>query len=110
MTEDVTTIYGTAIQTKIAEQEDAVAMDTVGKTKHYDVVVNGRPKVITTDEVTFEQLLALAFDPVPDGPNWVFTVTYRRGHGNKPEGSLLPGDSVKVKKGMIFNVTATDKS
>ncbi|SDN01117.1 Multiubiquitin [Lentzea albidocapillata subsp. violacea] len=79
-------------------------------TKHYEVVVNGRTKTVTTDELTFDEVMGLAYDPVPSGPNWVFTVTYRRGHGNKPEGTLAPGESVKVKKGMIFNVTATDKS
>jgi Multiubiquitin len=40
----------------------------------------------------------------------MFTVTYRRGEGNKPEGTLVEGETVKVKEGMIFNVTATDKS
>ncbi|KFZ77016.1 hypothetical protein ED92_38620 [Amycolatopsis sp. MJM2582] len=84
--------------------------DTAASRKHYEIVVNGREKVVDTDEVTFEQLVHLAFNPVPSGPNWVFTVTYRRGHGHKPEGTLKPGESVKVKKGMIFNVTATDKS
>ncbi|WP_408626473.1 multiubiquitin domain-containing protein [Amycolatopsis thermoflava] len=39
-----------------------------------------------------------------------FTVTFRRGSGHKPEGTLRPGETVKVKEGMIFNVTATDKS
>lgn len=80
------------------------------KAKHYEIVVNGRDKVVTTEELSFEQILKLAFDPVPSGPNWVFTVTYRRGDGHKPEGTLTPGEHVKVKKGMIFNVTATDKS
>lgn len=84
--------------------------DTAADRKHYEIVVNGREKVVTTDEVTFEQLVQLAFNPVPSGPNWVFTVTYRRGGGHKPEGTLKPGEHVKVKKGMIFNVTATDKS
>lgn len=80
------------------------------KYKHYDVIVNGRPKVITNDQVSFAQLLPLAFDPVPSGSNWVFTITFRRGAGHKPEGTLTTGQSVKVKEGMIFNVTATDKS
>ncbi len=85
--------------------------DTVAdKTKTHEVVVNGRVKTVTTDELTFEQVLHLAFDPVPNGPNWVFTVTYRRGDGHQPEGTLKPGESVKVKNGMIFDVTATDKS
>ena len=75
------------------------------------IVVNGREREIEKKtELSFEDVLRLAFDPVPSGPNWVFTVTYRRGHGDKPEGSLLEGQTVKVKDGMIFNVTATDKS
>lgn len=80
------------------------------KTKTYEIVVNGRPKNVTTKELSFEQIVKLAYDPVPSGRNWVFTVTYRRGTGNKPEGTLKPGENVKVKNGMIFNVTATDKS
>lgn len=88
-----------------------MATDVVAqKTKHYEVLVNGRAKIVTTDELTFGQILELAFDPVPSGPNWVFTVSYRRGDGHKPEGTLKPGESVKVKDGMIFDVTATDKS
>ncbi len=79
-------------------------------TKEYSVVVNGRPRTVDTKELSFEGLLELAFDPVPSGPNWVFTVTYRRGQGDKPEGSLTAGKTVKVKDGMVFNVTATDKS
>ncbi|MGH3626047.1 MAG: multiubiquitin domain-containing protein [Sciscionella sp.] len=80
------------------------------RTKQREVIVNGRKRVVTTDELTFDEVVALAYDPVPSGPNWVFTITYRRGGGRKPEGTLRPGESVKVKEGMIFNVTATDKS
>jgi hypothetical protein len=74
------------------------------------IIVNGREKVVASKELTFDQVVALAYDNPPSGPNWVFTVTYRRGHGQKPEGSLVEGGTVKVKEGMIFNVTATDKS
>ena len=87
-----------------------MAADTGTTEKTYEVVVNGRVKTVTTDELSFEQVVQLALDPVPSGPNWVFTVTYRRAHGDKPEGTLKPGQSVKVKDGMIFDVTATDKS
>jgi len=74
------------------------------------IVVNGRPKKVEKGELTYDEVLALAFDPVPSGPNWVFTVTYRRGHGPRGEGTLTLGESVKVVDGMIFDVTATDKS
>jgi hypothetical protein len=76
----------------------------------YTIVVNGQQKTVEASELSFEQVVALAFDPVPTGPNVMFTITYRRGHGDKPEGTLTEGESVKVKEGMIFDVTATDKS
>jgi hypothetical protein len=78
--------------------------------KDITIVVNGREKTVTGKELTFAQLVALAFDTPPTGENIVFTITYRRGQGEKPEGSLVEGEAVKIKKGMIFNVTATDKS
>ncbi|ODR99524.1 hypothetical protein AUC68_04790 [Methyloceanibacter methanicus] len=74
------------------------------------MVVNGREKTVPKGEYSFDQIVALAFDPVPTGNNIVFTITYRGGHGHKPEGILVEGESVKVKDGMIFNVKATDKS
>lgn len=84
--------------------------ETKRATKTDTIVVNGVQKEVTTKELTFDQVVDLAFNPRPSGPYWVFTVTYRRGHGEKPEGSLQPGETVKVMDGMIFNVTATDKS
>ena len=74
------------------------------------IVVNTREHEWRREEISFEQVLALAFNPVPSGPIWEFTVGYRRGPGNRPQGSLTPGRSVKVKDGMVFNATATDKS
>ena len=81
-----------------------------GQHKEITIIVNGREKVVDKKELSFSEIIALAFENPPTGPNFVFTVTFRRGHGHKPEGTLLPGETVKIKKGMIFNVTATDKS
>ena len=74
------------------------------------IIINAREHTTTSKELTFDQIVALAFPTQPTGPNVLFTITYRRGHGNKPEGSLLAGESVKVKDGMVFVVSATDKS
>ena len=74
------------------------------------IVVNGREKEVEKGRLTFDQLVALAFDDPPTGEFICFTITYRRGQGNKPEGTLVEGESVRVREGMIFNVTATDKS
>lgn len=79
-----------------------------GQTKEFTIIVNGRAKVVAEKELSFAQIVALA--SLPTGPNFVFTVTYRRGEGKKPEGTLVEGGTVRIKDGMIFNVTATDKS
>lgn len=81
-----------------------------GKIKDFIIIINGREKQVHEKELSFSQIVALAFDNPPTGENIVFTITYRRGLGNKPEGTLIEGETVKIKDGMIFNVTATDKS
>lgn len=83
---------------------------TADKVKAHTIIVNGREKEFAGKEISFEQVIALAFGEVSANPNISYTVTYKRGEGNKPEGSLVAGESVKVKEGMIFNATATDKS
>ncbi|MBW4985878.1 multiubiquitin domain-containing protein [Mameliella sp. CS4] len=78
--------------------------------KQVTIIVNGREKTVGKGDLSMDEIVRLAFDNPPTGEFVCFTITYRRGQGNKPEGSLEAGGSVKVKKGMIFNVTATDKS
>ena len=78
--------------------------------KPVTVMVNARQKKVASKTLTCEEVVALAFENPPTGENVMFTVTYRRGEGNKPDGSLVAGETVKVKEGMIINVTATDKS
>jgi hypothetical protein len=75
------------------------------------VIVNGTPKTVSKkDELTFDEIVRLAFDPIPTGENILITVAYRRGHASKPQGTVLPGGSVKIVHNMVFDVTATDKS
>jgi hypothetical protein len=74
------------------------------------IIVNGRKKEAPSRMLTFMQVVALAFDPVPSGPEWVFTVTYRKAASKPHEGTLTEGETVTVRNGAIFNVTATNKS
>lgn len=74
------------------------------------VIVNTRPYDVDKDEITFEHVVSLAFGEAPGGETVAYTVSYRRGRSNKPTGALVEGANVKVKAGMIFNVTKTDKS
>lgn len=74
------------------------------------VIVNGRPREVRGPELSFEEVVNLAYDNnPPSGPYIVITVTYSRGVGGA-QGTMCPGDSVKIRERMIFNVTATDKS
>ena len=82
----------------------------MGKDKLVTIIVNGTQKSVAKDDLTYDEVVHLAFESPPYGENTLFTITYRRGQGNKPEGILAPGETVKVKEGMIFDVTATDKS
>lgn len=72
------------------------------------IVVNGREVPVDEKELTYEEVIKFAY-PSPD-PNALFTVTYRRGRGEKPEGSLVAGQTLKVKEGMVINVTITGRS
>ena len=83
-----------------------------GKPKpiHIEIFVNGRLKVVDSREVSFERIVMLAFDPVPTGPNILFTVTYRDGPPANPRGHMIDGQTLQVKDRMKFDVTATDKS
>lgn len=74
------------------------------------IVINGREKEVAQQELTFAEVVNLAFGAPPSGETTTYTVTFKRGHGDKPEGSLVEGGTVKVKNGMVFNVTRTDKS
>jgi hypothetical protein len=85
-------------------------MGETAKEHETGIIVNGQEKTVTEKQISFDGVVALAFNPVPEGPYILITVAYRRGHGEKPQGTLTKGESVKVKNGMIFDVTATDRS
>ncbi len=79
--------------------------------KTVTIIVNGRVKTVPKNEqITFDQVVALAFPNPPTGDGVQFTVQYTRGEGNKPSGALVEGQSVKVKEGMEFDVTPTNRS
>lgn len=78
--------------------------------KEVTIIVNTREKTWNKKEISYEEVIVLAFGSYSNDENVVYTVTYSKGHDSHHEGSLVKGDSVKVKDGMIFNVTQTNKS
>ena len=91
-------------------KEDEHFHSGAAQQKQFDIFVNGRKKIVTAREFSFDRVVALAFNPIPTGPNVMFTITYRHGPHENPKGDFLPGGILKIKGGMIFNVTQTDKS
>jgi hypothetical protein len=75
--------------------------------KTFTIIVNGREKEVDHKVASFAEIVALA--NIPGDVNTVYTVTYKKGRRGA-EGTMVEGDTVKIKNGMIFNVTATSKS
>ena len=76
------------------------------------IVVNGREVRLREADVSFEDLVGLAFpgtDLTTSGSR-ALTVTYRRGPPDRPEGSLISREAIRVQPGEVFNVTGTNKS
>ncbi len=78
--------------------------------KGFSIVVNGREKTVEDEELTFDRVVALAFEDPPTGEFICFTIIYRKAGGRKPEGILIEGEAVKLRDGTVINVTVTDKS
>jgi hypothetical protein len=76
----------------------------------FTVIVNGRPRRVENRKLTFDEVIALAYENPPRGEFICYTITYRGGVCTKSEGMLVEGESVEIKEGMVFNVTLTDKS
>lgn len=70
------------------------------------IVVNGREKEIDRGPISHERIVQLAFGT--EAPAVTHTVNWRRADGD--EGSLLAGESVGAREGMIFTATATNRS
>jgi len=78
--------------------------------KEIIIIVNGKKKTVVDTSLTFEEIVKLAYPIPPDGPLTLFTVSYRNGPKQNPNGNLTSGHKVRIKKDMVFNVTPTDKS
>jgi hypothetical protein len=78
--------------------------------KTVTIVVNGTPHEWPKEEITYAQVATLDVPDYEQHPEVTYSVKYKRGHGDKPEGILSIGGSVKVKEGMVFSVSKTGQS
>ncbi|MDO9151045.1 MAG: multiubiquitin domain-containing protein [Methylotenera sp.] len=82
------------------------------KSKEHEItiIVNATEQVVDDKDITYLEVVQLCFPSAVIGGNVIYTVTYKKGTSSNQQGAMDIGDTVKIKKGMIFNVTPTDKS
>jgi Multiubiquitin len=78
--------------------------------KTFSIVVNGSQHTWTQDTISYAEVVTLDVPDYAQHPEITYSVKYTRGHGDKPEGILTPGGSVKVKNEMVFSVQETGQS
>ena len=80
--------------------------------KPITVIVNGVEKRLPlgTHVLSYEEVVRLAYGSYSDDSQTIYTVVYSNGPAENRKGSLVKGKSVKIQKGMIFNVGRSDKS
>jgi Multiubiquitin len=76
----------------------------------FDIFVNTREKIVHEKEISYVQVVELAYPNVPEDPKLLYTITYSKGPAENPSGTLVKGKKVKVKNEMEFNVTPTVNS
>lgn len=74
------------------------------------IVVNARKKTVAGAKISFEKIVKLAFPNGPPTPETVYTVAYSNGPPRNPEGKMVAGQNVKIRDGMVFDVTETSRS
>lgn len=74
------------------------------------IIVEGTPHEWPKEEISYAEVVTLEVPDYAQHPEITYSVKYKKGHSHKPEGVLSPGDSVKVKEGMIFSVSETGQS
>lgn len=79
--------------------------------KTVTIIVEGTPhEWPKKQEITYAELVTLEVPDYAQHPEITYSVKFTKGNGSKPAGVLAPGGSIKVKEGMIFNVSETGQS
>lgn len=80
------------------------------KKKDVTIIVNAQPKEWDKEQISFDQVVKLAFPDVSPHDNKVYYVNYEKGPKQNVEGMMDPGSKVHVQEGMEFHVERGDKS
>ncbi|GLZ88731.1 hypothetical protein Pres01_47820 [Metapseudomonas resinovorans] len=78
-----------------------------GKPNQTHIIVNGRPRTVEGDQVSYAQIVAMGSDGA-DPSQAFYTVQYTGPH--VPDGTLAEGQTMKIYNGMKFDVSKTNRS
>ena len=120
----VQAIEGLGIEDRFVDAEDATDLRRPGMERFntapwegrhpITIFVNTQPKVVTRRRLSYDEIVRLACENPQGGlvmtPGAFFSITYSEGCHPQIEGSVVAGQSVKVKEGMIIHVRATNQS
>ena len=93
----------------VAEDSKPQTID-VEDHKTVTIVVEGTPHQWAEEYITYDEVVTLEVPDYAQNPEITYTVIYKRGPRDKPEGTLSKGGTVKVLEGMAFNVSPTGQS
>lgn len=92
------------------DDSTSTSSEAPGQTKEIKIFVNTRSKIVTGKEISYADVVKLAFADAFQNPNALYTVTYQYAEGNKQGGSMVEGDTAKLKKEMQFTVQFSTRS
>lgn len=78
--------------------------------KHYEIVVNTHPKTVTTNHVTYQEIVTLALGANFPNPTETLIVTFEDAIGPRHDGVMTDSEVVHIKEGTIFSVETSNKS
>lgn len=95
----------------VSEGDTGEAPDDKSRSKSYVLIVNSEEKEWDGSKISFAEIVDLALGEYLEGVDSVaYTVQYVCGPRENGEGVLVEGREVRVKDGMQFNVSKTDRS
>ncbi|APP80988.1 multiubiquitin domain-containing protein [Xanthomonas hortorum] len=96
--------------------EDLVDLTLPGVERFYlrevtfNVFVNGSPETVSHPRLSYWDVVKLGFPDANTAEEIVYSIDYTGGPHQNPDGTLSASQSVRIKEGMKFYVTPSDKS
>ena len=74
------------------------------------IIVNGTKHPVPGNEVSFNQVVDIAYPDGGSSPLITYTVNFYSSADDPDSGKLTKNQKIKIKDGTVFNVTRTDRS